>query len=329
MNTDFSSIETILLDLRHKINQVGLIEPLSDDLAKTDFIKKKEAYCWIHATDDYSELLSQESYNKNLPSLFHENALKYYDKWFPSANDLKIRRNIIEYPNPKDKIIDYFAKLSAKSLSKDKQNKWWESLNSFVHFLRKSLNFDDRGYLNSIFPEKMEVRHKRVIRIIPKTLYPIDIFAVSEIIQALIDKVLNGRSNSRRSAAEALGFTWLCLAFSWLYVPTYEENLHQISTEDLFRSELEIGINKEYVNILTLFGDVKIPVSKELYEYLLALAIAHEPANKLVFKQSMFSLRRSFDSVLQSIPSISKLGKITFLTLTHPPHEVIGRRYQG
>ena len=153
MNTDFSSIETILLDLRHKINQVGLIEPLSDDLAKTDFIKKKEAYCWIHATDDYSELLSQESYNKNLPSLFHENALKYYDKWFPSANDLKIRRNIIEYPNPKDKIIDYFAKLSAKSLSKDKQNKWWESLNSFVHFLRKSLNFDDRGYLNSIFPE--------------------------------------------------------------------------------------------------------------------------------------------------------------------------------
>lgn len=319
-----SSIESILIDLQQKI----VTSKMRAD-SNITFCKNREAYCWIHATDDYSGLLPRESYGKNPPKLFMESAMDHYDKWFRIATDLKFRMNIIPQPNQEDRLIDYLAKLSSDSLSKDKQSKWWESLTSFINFTRLALDFDDRAYLNNIFPDKMRIHHESIIRIVPKTLYPVDIFVASEIIQALVNKVLAGRKNVQRSAAEALGFAWLCLAFSWLYLPTYEENLHQISTEDLFKGYSGEEPYSAHVNVLTLFGDVKVPVSEHLYAYLEALSLTHDSDSKLIFKLPLRSIKRSFDSTSCLLPTLSNLGKITFLTLTYPPHEVIGRRYRG
>lgn len=66
-------------------------------------------------------------------------------------------------------------------------------------------------------------------------MHPIDILAASEILMNLIQAVLQGSSNAQQSAAEALGFAWLCHAVGCHRLVT-RENLVFASEINNFKS---------------------------------------------------------------------------------------------
>lgn len=102
--------------------------------------------------------------------------------------------------------------------------------------------FDQHGLLEIIFPSQMKVfstNPKRkgtsnneifsdmIIRKIPLTAPAIDIVLAANILEKLAHMALNGRSNTQETAAEALGFCWICLTSSRLRFPTRLEILYE------------------------------------------------------------------------------------------------------
>lgn len=332
MQTKSKTIEEILLDLQIKISSRGMLiqelrELMQLPLEKPPFCwEQEQAYCWIHATDDFSNLGQRCTPNGRLLDLFSKPASEYYAKWLNTHKDFQHRGNTIPSPKKRIRIPNYLSNLSKEALSHDKASKWWESLTSFISFLRWESKIEDQGYIDAVFPEEMDIFDEKIIRMVLPQEDSIDVVATSEILQALATKVLQGRKNSRRASAEVLGLAWACIALSYSRLPSREKSILDISLPNLCPPAERNPLPT--MNILTFLGTVSIPISQTLYDYLSALSITYNPENSKIFKLPARSLRRTLDSAIRTLPNVTKLGKITFLTFMTPPHEAIGHRYQ-
>ncbi|MDE3055572.1 MAG: hypothetical protein KGI80_02600 [Verrucomicrobiota bacterium] len=172
----------------------------------------------------------------------------------------------------------------------------------------------------------MTIHFDMIIRKVPITLYPIDIWTAADILKILARFVLEGRSNAQESAAQSLGLAWICLANGNARFMTRLELLHElhptsvkkVNQEDLFKPN-------HWLNVRTLFGKIDAPISKTLYDYLLALP---KPNPHYLFSQPLRTLRRTLDRAIAASDQTKGLGKITFLTLMHQCREV-RHRFKG
>ena len=132
-------------------------------------------------------------------------------------------------------------------------------------------------------------------------------------------------------AAEALAFAWICHAVgsSRLMTLTTEESILNSLLSSLKAIELKGGEKyfqpECYITIPTFYGPIDVPISKVLYDFLIALP--RDQHSKKIFSKPLSSLLRTFyDKGVFPSDRARKLGKITFRTFTSQPHEAIGHR---
>lgn len=187
-----------------------------------------------------------------------------------------------------------------------------------------------KGFLPVLEDKEIkEVERRFILRRIEDTVYPIDILAASEILINLSKTVLEGRPNSQHSAAAALGFAWLCHAVGCYRLVT-RENLVFSTELSNFRSP---NLNEtrqwlqptHFIGIPSLYGIVDVPVSKTIYEFLLALP--RNLGSNRVFTMDWKTVLRTFrNKGVKLSERAQNLGQITFLTFMSQPHEAIGHR---
>ncbi len=70
---------------------------------------------------------------------------------------------------------------------KERRKIWNLSLRSFVHFLRAQIGYhiETLGELEALFPEEMAIYFDSIIRKVPITLHPIDVWAVADILKVI------------------------------------------------------------------------------------------------------------------------------------------------
>ena len=174
-----------------------------------------------------------------------------------------------------------------------------------------------------------KVERRSILRRIEDAVYPIDILVASEIVMNLAKTMLEGRSNSQHSAAEALGFAWLCHAVGSSRLTTREGIIFSTETHALKSPDPEMPKNffkpAYSVEVASLFGLIDAPISKTLYEFLLALP--RDLGDGRIFIKPWETLLRTFRNKGVKLSRRARnLGQITFLTFMSQPHEAIGHR---
>ncbi|MEI8301462.1 MAG: hypothetical protein WCG10_07655 [Chlamydiota bacterium] len=195
--------------------------------APESFWGKENAYTKLYAEAYHFRSFMHRPKTLPVPEYYKQPALHLYLIWKKEEKELFHRKcKMIPAPAKEITLSDYLQKLALEiSEGNEHRDVWIESLRSFLQFIREDTDLDQQGVLDIIFPKKMELRKghsfdansnkvecRYILRKVENVVYPIDIFAASDIITNLIKAVLEGRPNSQRSTAEALGFAWLCLA---------------------------------------------------------------------------------------------------------------------
>lgn len=293
------------------------------------YLEKDRAYSWLYGTPCYHPLMCNVEANRPTHQLYMQHVQPFFDDWLSLFLDIQNDKNYrIADPLKDESILAYLQRLYSIIIDKNERRQiWWFSLRSFTNFLRKKVRrkIEDLGELDIIFPEEMTIYFDNIIRKVPITLYPIDIWAVADILQNLVKLVLDGRS--QESAAQALGLTWVCLASGHCRLMTRFEILNELHPSDL-KEKLQSDPFKpnHWLSIRTLFGKIEAPVSKMVHDYLRALPTKNP---HYIFDLAPRSLRRALDRATAASSQAQGLGKITFLTLMHRSHEGRGHRFQG
>ncbi len=315
--------------------------------APDSFWEKEDAYIWLYAEPRHYHSFMHRPKSNMVPEYYRQPALPVYLQWRNEEKEVFYRKcAMIPSPPENMPLADYLQQL-ALTVSEQNEHRdvWIESLRCFLQFLREDTDLDQQGALEVIFPYKMEFREgysfqrkegkvervecRYILRRVDDAVYPIDILAAAEILQNLAKIVLEGRSNLQRSAAEALGFAWLCQAVGSYRLTTREEIVFStplaalkppspIQPKEFFRPEYHIGIK-------SLFGIIDVPISKVLYEFLLALP--RDASSDRIFALPWRTLLRTFQNKgVAAAKRTQDLGKISFLTFMSQPHEAIGHR---
>lgn len=313
---------------------------------------EENAYMWLYADPwDFRSFMHIPKPNP-ISEYYFQDALPLYLQWRQEDKEVFNRNcEMIPFPDDGVPLIDYLQQL-ALSITEENEHRdvWVESLRSFLQFLRDDTALDQKGPLEGLFPSHesckgMELRRDfllrrreesiekvechSILRNIENTVYPIDILAASEILMNLSQSVLEDRPNSQRSAAEALGFAWLCHAVGCYRLVT-RQNL-VFSTELSRFRPFDLSKPKErykpthFIGIISLFGVIDIPVSKALYEFLLVLP--RDPNSNRVFNMDWETVLRTFrNKGVKQSKRAENLGQITFQTFMSQPHHAIGHR---
>lgn len=320
--------------------------------APDSYWEKEDAYMWLYADAwNFRSFMHRPKPNP-IPEYYHQPALPLYQQWQQEEKEV-FHRQCEQIPLPEEGIslADYLQQL-ALTVSEENEHRdvWVESLRCFLQFIREDTYLDQKGLLEILFPsqesckgmelrkgysfrrngkeiEKVECRY--ILRRIEDTVYSIDILAASEILMHLSKTVIEGRPNSQRSAAEALGFAWLCHAVGCYRLVTREDLV--FSTELGSFRPFDFSKPKEwlkptyFIGIPSLFGIIGVPVSKILYEFLLALP--RDPGSSRIFNMDWETVLRTFrNKGVKRSDRARHLGQITFFTFMSQPHEAIGHR---
>lgn len=295
------------------------------------FWEKEEAYAWIYGARRYIPLMHRMNQIRPLPSFYSQVAKPLFDKWLELFLDIQnFHAYHIPHPLKNETLYQYLERIHSIVISrKERRTIWWDSLRSFTHFLRDQAKqrIENLGELDVIFPEDMTIYSDTIIRKVPVTLYPIDVWAAAEILQNLCRIALEGRPNAQESAAQALGLAWVCLASSHARFMTRLEILHELPINSVKKIPQNDLLQPNHgLTIPTFFGNSNAPVSETVHNYLLAL---HRANPRYIFNQPLRTLRRTLDRAIAASPQAQGLGKITFLTLMYQPHEARGHRFKG
>jgi hypothetical protein len=317
-----------------------------------DSMEKEKAYMLLYADAWNFRAYMHRPKPQGTPDYYRQLALPVYQQWRQEEKEV-FHRKCIQIPEPAsgESLAEYLQQLAfAASEGNEHRDVWVESLCCFLQFLREDMALDQKGFLEILFPShesckglefrkgySIELKDKKpkkverryILRRIEKTVYPIDILAASDILMNLILTVLEGRPNAQRSAAEALGFAWLCHAVGCYRLVTREDLI--FNTEITSLKPPDENQPKEwfhpthFIGITSLYGTINVPISKILYEFLLALP--RDQKSNRIFNMDLDTVRRTFRNkgVKQSAKA-QHLGQITFLTFMSQPHEAIGHR---
>lgn len=304
--------------------------------------QKEEAYAWIYAEPQDYRPFMQRPPSPTITGYYAEPASPIYEEWKFTEKDFFYRGSIIPPPGATT-LGEYLLHLRFLVTTKNERRAvWHKSLRSFLEYLRLDMESDQLYPLEVLFPEWMVIRPgytfqrrdgtvirvecQTITRKIQDTAFPIDILAVSEILENLASTVLYGRPNSQQRAAEALGFSWLCLAVGQASMPAIEEVIFSTPLSALRSLNLPGSAIQYQIYAKTVFGGAEISISRILYEFLLALP--QDPECDLIFSSSWRAVYRSLvDKGIKKSKRAAVLGKISFLTFMSPSHEAFGQRY--
>lgn|GEM_PF-6590100 len=310
--------------------------------------EKEKAYIWLFAEPWHYRALMHRPKLPQIPEYYQQPALPIYQQWHALEKEIFYRGRIIPSPDEKTSLNEYLQQLAFTINEKnEKRAVWTKSLRCFLQFIREDTDLNQHGPLEVIFPRKMKfkdsysfqktkdgvkkVKCRYILRLVDDEIYPIDIFAASDILQHLANTVLNGRTIAQHTAAEALGFTWLCHAIgsAQLMTLTREEIIHDTLLTSLKFVKLEDG--KKYfqpecfITIQTFYGPFDIPISKTLYDFLIALP--RDQNDLRIFSKAPSALLRTFyNQGVNASERARKLGRITFRTFTSRPLENTSHR---
>ncbi|MCB1213810.1 MAG: hypothetical protein KDK40_05855 [Chlamydiia bacterium] len=262
-------------------------------------MRKEDAYMHLYGEVWNYHSFFDTSCTHTITDYYDQPADPIYQQWCSEEREVIIREaKIIPLPKNDETLGGYLSYLvSEVSEGNEHRYIWIKSLRSFLQFLRDDMPFDQKGYLERLFPSDQgckgmkfqkethyspkgkkiqSIKCQVILRRVEKTIYPIDIFTTAEILKNLIAAILEGRPNGQHSAAEALGFAWLSIFVGRLRIMTQEQmvfatkrsgfkNLKTNPTADLFSPT-------RFITVDTLDGAIDVPVSKMVYEYLSALS---------------------------------------------------------
>lgn len=318
------------------------------------FWEKDDAYGLLCADPGFWRRIINYRYHtpcRSVPEYYSQPALPVYQQWRGEEKEVFYRKCVmIPEPVKEETLIAYLQRLErAVTDGNESRDVWIESLRSFLQFLRDDTELDQKGPLEVLFPSKegckgMEMRkdytHKFeegavkevergvILRRIENTVYPIDVLAAAEIVQNLIHAVLEGRPNAQRSALEALAFAWLCLAVGFRRGVTRENLVFSVAVDQLYyfaQTDVDEYLKPtHFINVNSLFGPVDVPISRTLYDLLLALP--RNTNSQQVFSMDLETVLRTFRKAVKRSKRAQNLGPITFLTFMSSPHEAIGHR---
>lgn len=288
--------------------------------------EREEAYSWMHFDANIYRLRSSERINgpvseSPLIKIYSESAAKYYLEWQRLEKDIFYRKNTIPLPTGDESILAYLQELFGLTTKNESKRNWWQSLRSFLAFVRKSLAKEQQGFLESIFPREMELIDEKLIRKIKKQVYPIDIIFASNIVQTLVTASLGEKTEAKtKTILSILGLVWMCLTASRQRLPTELSLIYGSDHSRLIaRDEGAHFIFK----VPTFFDGVEIPISSYLFRFLSLLSQVGSLPTKSLLPVTLRSLRRTFSEIVQNIVKTENLSLMTFLS---HPHETIGYR---
>jgi hypothetical protein len=311
---------------------------------------KEDSYIWLYAdAREYRSFMHRPPPNP-IPEYYSQLAFPVYQQWRQQEKEV-FHRSCEQIPSPTEKIClgDYLKELALlASEGNEHRDVWIESLRCFLQFLREDTDLEQKGPLEILFPSQEsckgmelrkgcelkfeegvsnEVERRYILRRIEETVLPIDIFAASDILKHLAKTVLEGRPNSQRSAAEALGFAWLCHAVGCYRLVTREELVFSTELGNFRQPNQTKAWFKptHFLGVPSLYGTIDVPISKTLYAFLLALP--RHPESNRIFSMDLDVVARALrEKGVQLSKRAQNLGKITFLTFMSQPHHAIGHR---
>lgn len=319
---------------------------------------EREAYSWIFFEIEYlffwgiSDELKKEGWPENYPKDLLVEAQSYFSKWLDkelemkggikctkgrlkSSNDYRLY-GIIP-PDPQETLIKYIERLRYEEFEHKYTKKlWWESLGSFLEYVKAYTQPECHGYVDVIFPQDRTPFEGKVIRQITKDKFPTNIVVVISILKNLAEMMLGGDVRSQHCAAEALAFAWICLTSARSRLPTRINLLEEFDASTLSieeRPERPRFASRYTMKVPTLFGAVRMEISKSLYQYLLTLSKINK---KLGVRNSFLkntehkarALRRIFRRAVAEVNLPDNHGPVTFTTLTSWPTTCVHHRTQ-
>ena len=317
--------------------------------------QEREAYGWIFLEPHYwsfwgiSDESMKEGWPENYPKDLLAAAQSYFSTWLDkelemkggikytkgrlkSSNDYRVYG--IVSPEPQETLIKYVKRLRYEEFEhKHTKKLWWESLGSFLEYVKAYTQPECHGYIDVIFPHWKIPFEGKVIRGVLKEKYPTNILVVMGILKNLAETMLWGDVRSQHCAAEALAFAWICLTSARSRLPTRINLLEEFDASTLSAEERpeRLRYTTRYtMKVPTLFGAVQMEISKSLYQYLQTL----EKINKSIGVKDSFlkhterGLRGIFSKAVKKLNLSSSHGPVTFTTLTSWPTTCIHHRTQ-
>lgn len=354
MNPNIEPLKKILLSFKDALENLLELEKGITSISGDDPIplwQKNQLYSWIFFESQYlffwgtSEKTKKENQKRDLPKALLEKAEIYYSKWrdkeikvqgYPTITPrlketLRYCLHGIPKPEPEETLIRYIERLRNLVSPKTYLKKIWEeSLGSFLEFVRFYLPTEHHGFIDVIFPENRTFYSDIIIRLIRKDKFPTNIVVVGEVLRSLAEDVLSGDPRTQHCSAETLAFAWICLTSSRLQLPTgikllFNFNASLLKTEE--KPERLLFPTRHLLQVPTLFGNIPMEISKQLFEYLSTLSEINQGSTPF-FKSSERSLRRAFDRATKKLDLPSEHGELTFTTLTSFPTENFHHRTQ-
>lgn len=313
--------------------------------APYSFWEVDNAYAWIYGDAwNYRWLMLPPKTNP-MPEYYLQPALPLYQQWRSQEKEIFTRGKIIPTPGHVS-LREYLQHLVFLIKTKnEKRADWLKSLYCFTQFIREDIDIDLQGTLDAMLPYKMEILRSSVqqhvangfqktertyvLRTVEEPEYPIDILAASDILINLAFEVLEGRTNAQHTAAEALGFAWLCHAVGSARLMTREKIV--LATElNALRTikpvEPKISFQPRYsVTIPSFYGLKEAPLGKIVYDFLIALP-RPSSCNNIFCKPLSSLLRPLYEKGIEKSERAKSLGKITFRTFMSQSTHWYGHR---
>jgi hypothetical protein len=358
MKPDLFKLKELLLlfklELADHISFTQIYNPKND---QDDFIspwQKDEAYSLIFLETNYhffwgmSEKTKPRLTHYPYPDYLLQHAKIFYDNWgmktiqvkgcptkIPKIKEInKYKQYGIPKPLDHETLIAYIERIRSLITNKLYSKKLWvESLGSFLEFVRANIPAECHGFIEIVFPMDKTFYSDTIIRLIQKVKFPTNILYIASILKELSHKILWGDQKTQHGACEALAYAWLCLISARLQFPTelkllYEFDLTTLTTED--NSENILFPKKYFLGLPTLFGNIKMEITKLQHQYFCHLA---EINQKMGSKNHFFTLaKNTLEKNLKRAVGHLQLppehGDITFQTLTSWPTENLHHRTQ-
>lgn len=332
MNKEFREI---IDDLVYGINAIQETYSFNRELdsdfeqASAKEWRKKEACCWLHGGTELRETVELEQWLYYYPEgtkTAHSLASIHYSEWSDYVEEggkdgdnkyLDFRPGDLIEPETDETLLGYIQKLANLVEEKGWGNKKEKrALRAFLDYLRVYYKQEDIAFIEHIFPEKTDLHHGRIIRLIWPQSYPISQEVAASIVRELAYKCAYGRPNAQLNAAEALGLSWLSLIASRIRLPRTLEMVHGISSEDLL-------LDGDYPELLvpSIFGKQKTRISSRVARFLQALIrVPSAIPRKTILQKSLRDLRSPLNDAISKANPPTALGEITFLTFLSTPH---------
>ena len=338
MGDHLENAKKVLDKLEQGVEQLKEIwSPPREDLSfffhpKPRTWEEKKASCWISGSGEISEsdeLEKRVQIDLSFSDLAKKDAVNcvaFWREWLSITKAYYEDFDAFDFDEPLDgETLFEFLTRMAYFIEKEGPGARleWRAFKSFLGYLRK-LSSEEVAFIEHIFPRKMAIFDKRIIRKIAPEEPPLPIKTVLKILRELAFMSRHGHKNVQLGALESLGLCWMCLIAARLRLPIDFEVLRANKSSALiFNGEIP------YLEVPTLFGPKKVRISNLVFRFLETLS--HIPSKKprtTILQRSSRSLKRPFGAALQNTHMPEKFGNITYISLLKLPHYAGEHRFQ-